>query len=96
MVRLVSESASKSEGRVNLDEPMSELAEKRAMKAWLLPSGVAEFSDGKVAGLIDEDAGQGVHRASQSGSESPKFRSRHGDSIGASEWHLNDALFQRL
>jgi hypothetical protein len=37
---------------------MSELAEKSAMKAWLLPCGVAEFADGLLVRLLGRDAGE--------------------------------------
>ncbi len=60
VVRLASAAAANSKGRIKLDTMMSELAEKRAMKAWLVPCGAAEFVGGQIDKIIggegDEDS----------------------------------------
>jgi hypothetical protein len=56
VVRFVSASAAKSQGRIKLDTQLSELASKRGMKAWFPQCGGAEFVDGSVARLIGGEA----------------------------------------
>lgn len=52
IVKRVNELTKYFKGRIRLDTHMSELAEKRAMKAHFLDCGVAEFRDGKIVNSI--------------------------------------------
>jgi hypothetical protein len=53
--QLVIANISKRELKIELQESMSELNTKKAMKEWLLPSGIAEFSDGEITRILSPD-----------------------------------------
>lgn len=57
IVKRVEQLSKYYEGRITLDPHMSELTEKRAMKAHFVNCGVAEFRSGKIVKSIESDEG---------------------------------------
>jgi len=56
--QLVSKSADKSNGRITLDQMLSEMAAKGSLKDTFLPCGAAEFVNGSVTRLIGSEGSE--------------------------------------